>query len=158
MASATEESFLACVRCTRALTSLSQPAETMMGLVVTGENRTQDTQSVCPSGSPMVYLHSPIVFHSLIDLSREPDTICAQAGSSMSCARGCCTRLGCTCALGTQDALFCMQPHVVQSCVMGSTQHDKQWLHPEPCRTTPAGCPLRTQRTARPCCAQGSGE
>ena len=29
-----------------------------------------------PSGSPMVYLHSPIVFQSLIVLSRAPDTIC----------------------------------------------------------------------------------
>ena len=47
-----------------------------MGLVVTGEKRTQDTHSVCPSGSPIVYLHSPSVFHSLIVLSRLPDTIC----------------------------------------------------------------------------------
>ncbi len=66
----------------RTLTSLSQPADTMMGLVVTGEKRTQETQSVCPSGSPIVYLHSPIVFHSLIVLSREPDTICARAGGA----------------------------------------------------------------------------
>ncbi len=54
------------------LTSLSQPADTMIGLVVTGEKRTQETHSVWPSGSPMVYLHSPSVFHSLIVLSREP--------------------------------------------------------------------------------------
>lgn len=58
------------------MTSLSQPADTMMGLVVTGEKRTQDTHSVWPSGSLMVYLHSPMVFHSLMLLSREPDTIC----------------------------------------------------------------------------------
>ena len=34
---------------------------------------------VWPSGSPMVYLHSPRVFHSLMVLSREPDTICRTA-------------------------------------------------------------------------------
>ena len=50
-----------------------------MGLVVTGEKRTQDTHSVCPSGSPIVYLHSPSVFQSLIVLSRLPDTICMGA-------------------------------------------------------------------------------
>lgn len=48
----------------------------MMGLEVMGEKRTQDTHSEWPSGSPMVYLHSPRVFHSLMVLSREPDTIC----------------------------------------------------------------------------------
>ena len=58
-------------------TSRSQPADTMMGFCVTGEKRTHATHSVWPSGSPMVYLHSPIVFHSLIVLSRAPDTICA---------------------------------------------------------------------------------
>ena len=51
-----------------------------MGLVVTGLKRTQDTHSVWPSGSPMVYLHSPKVFHSLIVLSRDPDTICSSGG------------------------------------------------------------------------------
>ena len=68
-------------KCT--LTSLSQPAETMMGLLVTGLKRTQDTHSVWPSGSPMVYLHSPRVFHSLIVLSREPDTICKAKAQQM---------------------------------------------------------------------------
>lgn len=48
----------------------------MVGMAVTGENRTQDTHSVCPSGSAMVYLQSPRVFQSLMVLSREPDTIC----------------------------------------------------------------------------------
>lgn len=62
----------------RKLTSLSQPPDTMMGLVVMGEKRTVETHSVWPSGSPMVYLHSPRVFHSLMVLSREPDTICKQ--------------------------------------------------------------------------------
>lgn len=62
-----------------ARTSLSQPQDTMMGLLVTGEKRTHDTHSVWPSGSPMVYLHSPRVFHSLMVLSREPDTIYAEA-------------------------------------------------------------------------------
>ena len=57
------------------LTSLSQPAETMVGMAVTGEKRTQDTHSVWPSGSAMVYLQSPSVFHSLMVLSRDPDTI-----------------------------------------------------------------------------------
>jgi len=38
--------------------------------------------SVCPSGSPIVYLHSPSVFHSLIVLSRAPDTICARRGDN----------------------------------------------------------------------------
>ena len=56
-------------------TSLSQPPETMMGLDVTGEKRTHETHSVCPSCSWMVYLHSPSVFHSLMVLSREPETI-----------------------------------------------------------------------------------
>lgn len=57
------------------LTTLSQPHETMRGLLADGEKRTQLTHSVWPS-SWMVYLHSPSVFHSLMDLSREPDTIC----------------------------------------------------------------------------------
>ncbi len=57
------------------LTTLSHPHDTMMGLVVTGEKRTQETHSLWPSGSPMVYLHSPRVFQSLMVLSREPDTI-----------------------------------------------------------------------------------
>lgn len=57
------------------LTILSQPPDTMTGFTVTGEKRTQDTHSEWPSGSPMVYLHSPRVFHSLMVLSREPETI-----------------------------------------------------------------------------------
>merc|ERR1712180_468466 len=56
------------------LTVLSQPADTMMGFSVLGEKRTHDTQSVWPS-SVIVYLHTPSVFHSLMVLSREPDTI-----------------------------------------------------------------------------------
>lgn len=36
---------------------------------------THDTHSVCPS-STIVNLHSPRVFHSLIDRSLEADTIC----------------------------------------------------------------------------------
>lgn len=66
------------------LTSLSQPADTMMGLFVTGLKRTQDTHSVWLSGSPIVYLHSPRVFHSLIDLSREPDTICSMVRQALA--------------------------------------------------------------------------
>lgn len=46
----------------------------MSGFVVEGEKRTHETHSVCPS-STIVYLHSPSVFHSLIVLSREADTI-----------------------------------------------------------------------------------
>merc|ERR1719427_1255051 len=57
------------------LTYLSQPAETMMGLLVLGENRTQLTQSWWPS-SVIVYLHWASVFHSLIVLSRAAETIC----------------------------------------------------------------------------------
>ena len=64
------------------LTWRSQPADTMSGLLTTGEKRTQDTHSVWPSGSPMVYLHSPSVFHSLIVLSRAPDTICARTSAA----------------------------------------------------------------------------
>ena len=56
------------------LTYLSQPQLTMMGFWLLGENRTQDTQSPCPS-SWMVYLHCASVFHSLMVLSREPETI-----------------------------------------------------------------------------------
>lgn len=56
------------------LTTRSQPAETMIGFAWLGEKRTQLTQSVCPS-SWMVYLHSANVFHNLIVLSREPETI-----------------------------------------------------------------------------------
>jgi hypothetical protein len=63
----------------------------MIGLVVTGEKRTQDTHSVWPSGSPIVYLHSPMVFHSLIVLSREPDTICKQTMRQSSSCRLLCT-------------------------------------------------------------------
>lgn len=39
-----------------------------------GENRTQETHSVWPL-SVMVYLQSPRVFHSLMERSREPETI-----------------------------------------------------------------------------------
>ena len=56
------------------LTSLSQPAETMTGLEGFGLKRTHETHSVWPL-SVMVYLQSPSVFHSLIERSREPDTI-----------------------------------------------------------------------------------
>merc|ERR1719439_121617 len=56
-------------------TSLSQPAETMSGILADGEKPTQLTQSVCMS-STMVYLHSARVFHNLMVLSRLPETIC----------------------------------------------------------------------------------
>jgi len=56
------------------LTYLSQPAETMTGLEGFGEKRTHETHSVWPL-SVMVYLQSPRVFHSLMVLSREPETI-----------------------------------------------------------------------------------
>ena len=46
----------------------------MTGFCGFGLKRTQDTHSVCPL-SVMVYLQSPSVFHSLIVLSRDPDTI-----------------------------------------------------------------------------------
>lgn len=39
-----------------------------------GEKRTQETHSVWPL-SVMVYLQSPRVFHSLMERSREPETI-----------------------------------------------------------------------------------
>ena len=57
------------------MTSLSHPADTMIGLAGAGENRTHETHSEWPSGSPIVYLHSPMVFHSLIVRSRDPLTI-----------------------------------------------------------------------------------
>ncbi len=56
--------------------SLSQPPETMIGVAVAGEKRTQLTQPLCASASWIAYLHSPRVFHSLMVLSREPETIC----------------------------------------------------------------------------------
>merc|ERR1719198_2804587 len=56
------------------LTSLSQPADTISGILADGENATLLTQSVCIS-SVIVYLHSASVFHNLIVLSRLPDTI-----------------------------------------------------------------------------------
>jgi len=65
----------------------------MIGLAGAGENRTHDTHSECPSGSPIVYLHSPMVFQSLIVLSREPETICllstekATDSTSLVCPR-----------------------------------------------------------------------
>merc|ERR1719487_1008141 len=55
-------------------TSLSQPAETISGILADGEKPTQLTQSVCMS-STMVYLHSASVFQSLMVLSRLPETI-----------------------------------------------------------------------------------
>merc|ERR1719262_987543 len=55
-------------------TSLSQPPEIMSGILAEGEKTTQLTQSVCIS-SVIVYLHSARVFHSLMVLSRLPDTI-----------------------------------------------------------------------------------
>ena len=58
----------------RTLTILSQPAETMTGFWGLGENLTQETHSVWPF-SVMVYLQSPRVFHSLMVLSRDPETI-----------------------------------------------------------------------------------
>ena len=57
------------------LTILSQPHETIIGFWVFGENLTNETHSVWLS-SWMVYLHCPSVFHNLIVLSREPETIC----------------------------------------------------------------------------------
>lgn len=56
------------------LTSLSHPALTMTGFCGLGENLTQETHSVWPL-SVMVNLQSPKVFHSLIVLSRDPETI-----------------------------------------------------------------------------------
>merc|ERR1719198_666905 len=56
-------------------TSLSQPDDTMSGILADGENTTLLTQSVCMSES-MVNLHSANVFHNLMDLSLLPDTIC----------------------------------------------------------------------------------
>merc|ERR1719221_1100033 len=56
------------------LINLSQPQETISGFLAEGENLTQETQSVWFS-SVMVYLHSARVFHSLMVLSRDPETI-----------------------------------------------------------------------------------
>merc|ERR1719209_2653878 len=56
-------------------TYLSHPADTMMGFWLLGENLTQETQSLWPS-SWMVYLHCARVFHNLMVLSLDPDTIC----------------------------------------------------------------------------------
>ncbi len=61
-------------RSQRTLTILSQPAETMRGVCMLGEKRTQLTHSVWPS-SVMVNLSWPSVFQRLMVLSREPDTI-----------------------------------------------------------------------------------
>merc|ERR1712025_1443446 len=55
-------------------TNLSQPADTMRGIFADGEKPTELTQSVCMS-SEIVYLHSANVFHNLMVLSREPETI-----------------------------------------------------------------------------------
>merc|ERR1719197_704900 len=60
------------------LTILSHPPDTMAGFCWFGTKFTQETHSECPSlvpCSPMVYLHSPRVFQSLIVLSREAETI-----------------------------------------------------------------------------------
>mmetsp|Transcript_5299 Transcript_5299/g.13241 ORF Transcript_5299/g.13241 Transcript_5299/m.13241 type:complete len:205 (+) Transcript_5299:268-882(+) len=57
-------------------TRRSHPHETMRGTDWDGLKRTQDTHSEWPSASvPMVYLHSPRVFQSLMVLSRDPLTI-----------------------------------------------------------------------------------
>merc|ERR1719309_713354 len=56
-------------------TYLSHPADTIMGFWLLGENLTQETQSLWPS-SWMVYLHWARVFHSLMVLSLDPETIC----------------------------------------------------------------------------------
>lgn len=56
------------------LTSLSQPQETMMELLLLGEKQTQDTHSEWLS-SWMVYLHTVQVFHNLMVLSQELETI-----------------------------------------------------------------------------------
>merc|ERR1719199_504771 len=75
------------------LINLSHPAEMMIGCLLVGEKRTQETHSVWPSGSETVYLHSPMVFQSLMVLSREPDTICllstekATDSTSLLCPR-----------------------------------------------------------------------
>ena len=60
---------------TQTLTTRSQPQETMIGLETSGENRTQLIHSEWLF-SAMVTLHSPRVFHNLMDLSREAETIC----------------------------------------------------------------------------------
>lgn len=76
------------------LTTLSHPQDTITGFIGLGLNRTHDTlrynfsislpynihhietnHSECPS-SLMSNLHSPRVFHNLIVLSRDPETIC----------------------------------------------------------------------------------
>lgn len=57
------------------LTSLSQSQETMMELLLLGEKQTQDTHSEWLS-SWMVYLHTVQVFHNLMVLSQELETIC----------------------------------------------------------------------------------
>merc|ERR1711904_57434 len=74
------------------LTSLSQPPDTMSGWEALGEKDTHETHLEWPSRSDwMVYLHSPRVFHSLMVLSRDPDTICllsaekATERTSLSC-------------------------------------------------------------------------
>ena len=63
------------VKSSQTLTYLSQPLLTMSELFGFGEKRTCVTQSECPS-STNVYLQSPITFHNLMVLSREPETIC----------------------------------------------------------------------------------
>jgi len=60
------------------LTILSQPADTTIGLRGLGENLTQETQSECASS--IEHLHSPKVFHNLILLSLDPETICLLSG------------------------------------------------------------------------------
>ena len=53
---------------------MSQPDETITGFWGLGLKRTHETQSEWPF-SVMVYLQSPRVFHSLMVLSRAPETI-----------------------------------------------------------------------------------
>ncbi len=65
------------------LTSLSQPEETKIGLAEFGENLTVETHSEWPS-SVRVNLHSPRVFHNLIDLSREEETIWRLSGEKQT--------------------------------------------------------------------------
>lgn len=64
-------------------TSLSHPEETKIGLAEFGENLTVDTHSLWDS-SERVNLHSPRVFHNLMDLSRDEETICLLSGEKQT--------------------------------------------------------------------------
>lgn len=55
----------------------------MTGLAEFGENLTVETHSVWPS-SVMLYLHSPRVFHNLMVLSLDEDTICLLSGEKQT--------------------------------------------------------------------------